>query len=235
MYHCIGRSFWIFCVSHKSVPQDCCAVGISQAVSSRLIEERCRCRITMLLEGGVRVDPHSNCYISWDSPSQITRGWSAQTDRGEDKGVTKSSLQKRNVFCFSGCDSALSRSTIKLSFNMDAVMLRYFLKEKIYIDSQKNQEESVQVLSASVSSRKHWPMTNSLPMTGTAKWDTELVFSLICCIVFAIAIGAVLKPWLPQIRYEHSNDLLSKDMKCLQLPVGLWTCSFFWKQENRPL
>lgn len=153
MCHCIGCSCWIFCVSHKSMPQDWCAVGISQAMSSRLIEERCRCRIPMLLEGGVRVDPHSNCCISWDSPPQITRGWSAQTDTGEDKGITKSSLQKKECLLF--CDSALSRSTIKVFFNMDAVMLSYFLKEKIYIDSQKNKEESVQVLSASVSSRKH--------------------------------------------------------------------------------
>jgi len=33
-----------------------------------------------------------------------------------------------------------------------------------------------------------------LPMAGTGKWDTWLAFSLICCIVFAVGIWAVLKP-----------------------------------------
>lgn len=74
--------------------------------------------------------------------------------------IHKILITKKNVFCFCGCDSSLSRSLIKVSFNMDAVMLKHFLKKKIYIDSQINKEESVQALSPSVFSRKH-ELTNS--------------------------------------------------------------------------
>lgn len=41
----------------------------------------------------------------------------------------------------------------------------------------------------------------------------------------------MLEIWLPQIRHKHSNDLLSKDIKCLQLPVDLCELAPFWKQN----
>lgn len=54
-------------------------------------------------------------------------------------------------------------------------------------------------------------------------------------LLFSVAARAVLKLWLPQTRRTHSNDLLSKDIKCSQLPVGLCELTPSWKQNPRPL
>lgn len=70
--------------------------------------------------------------------------------------------------------------------------------------------------------------------SGLEGWNTQSVFSNIspfCCILFFVAIRAVLEIWLPQIRHKHSNDLLSRDIKCLQLPIDLCELAPFWKQK----
>lgn len=87
---------------------------------------------------------------------------------------------------------------------------------------------AVQALSPSVSSRKH-------DVTRTGRLDTQSMFSnmsLFSFILFSVAIRAVLKLHLPQIRHKHSNDLLSEDFKCLQLPVGLCDLAPFGNKKT---
>lgn len=144
---------------------------------------------------------HNKEMISWDRHRRRQRSH-------------KILITEKNVFCFCGSDSALSRSTIELSFNIDAVMLRYFVKKKIHIDSQKNRV--TQALSPSVSNRKY-------EVTNGRDWKVGYLAGILTHLLHSICcrnLGSA-ETWLPQIRYKHSNDLLSKDIKCLRLPVGL--------------